>query len=110
MWKINNKVMSCLSEVYIKRSTLETMLKVLEKKNQDGISLQIGINDETSQYGTNVSVSVSQTKEERESKKDKFYIGNGKCFWHDGKITKAEKMEKEIKGNDSFTESSDLPF
>ena len=102
--------MSSLSEVYVKKETLKTMLKVLELKNQDGISLNVSIGDETNQWGQNVSVSVSQTKDERESKKDKFYIGNGKVFWTDGKITKAEKVEKEIK-TDSFTESSDLlPF
>ena len=103
--------MSSLSEFYVKKETLKTMLKVLELKNQDGISLNVSIGDETNEWGQNVSVSVSQTKEEREAKKDKFYIGNGKVFWTDGKITKAEKVEKTITENSkSFTESSDLPF
>jgi len=103
--------MSSLSEFYIKKETLETMLKVVNAKNQSGISLQIGINDETSKYGSNVSVSVSQTKEEREAKKDKYYIGNGKVFWTDGKISVAEKVEKPL-DNNSFTDTSNdgLPF
>ena len=100
--------MSSLSEVYVKKETLKTMLKVLELKNQDGISLNVSIGDETNQWGQNVSVSVSQTKDERESKKDKFYIGNGKVFWTDGKITKAEKVEKQI--GETFLPSDDLPF
>lgn len=102
--------MSSLAEVYIKKETLETMLKVINAKNQPGISLQIGINDETNSYGQNVSVSVSQTKEEREAKKDKYYVGNGKVFYTDGKITKAEK--KDIpKVEESFIPSgNELPF
>lgn len=98
--------MSALAEFFIKRETLETMLKVVNAKNQSGISLQIGINDETSKYGQNVSVSVSQTKEEREAKKDKYYVGNGKVFWTDSKITVAEKVEKPL--TDSSNPLSDM--
>ena len=99
-----------LADFFIKKETLETVLKVINAKNQPGISLQIGINDETNQWGQNVSVSVSQTKEEREAKKDKYYDGNGKVFYTDGKITKAEK--KDIpKAEEPFIPSGDtLPF
>ena len=45
---------------------------------------------------------VKQTKEERDAKKAKEYIGNGKIFWTDGTIKLAEREEK--------TEDSDLPF
>ena len=102
--------MGALAEFFIKKETLETMLKVVNAKNQTGISLQIGINDETNQWGQNLSVSVSQTEEERKAKKDKYYIGNGKVFWTDGKITKAEK--KDIpKVEEPFIPSGDaLPF
>jgi len=102
--------MSALAEFYIKKETLETMLKVINAKNQSGISLQVGINDETNSYGQNVSVSVSQSEEERKAKKDKYYIGNGKVFWTDGKITKAEKKDVP-KAEDSFIPmNNDLPF
>jgi len=104
--------MSALAEFYIKKETLETMIKVINAKNKPGISLQIGVNDETNQFGQNVLVSVSQTKEEREAKKDKYYVGNGKVFWTDGKIKIAES-KKEIpkaENNDSFIQQTDLPF
>ena len=102
--------MSSLAEVYIKKEQLEILVKACNVRNQPGISLQIGINDETNSYGQNVSVSVSQTKEEREAKKDKYYVGNGKVFYTDGKITKAEK--KDIpKAEERFIPSGDtLPF
>ena len=102
--------MSALAEIWIKKSDLEIMLKAVNVRNQTGISLQVGINDETNQWGQNVSVSVNQSEEDRKAKKDKYYVGNGKVFWTDGKITKAEK--KDIpKAEDSFIPSgNDLPF
>jgi len=103
--------MSSLAEFFIKRDTLETMLKVVNAKNQSGISLQIGINDETSKYGSNVSVSVSQTKEEREAKKDKYYIGSGKVFWTDGKISVAEKVERPFSDKlNPLSDMDEMPF
>ena len=87
--------MSSLSEIYIKKEVLETMLKTVIAKNQKGVSITISINDETNQYGQNLSGFVSQTKEQREAKKDKFYVGNGKVFWTDGKITKPEAKQQD---------------
>jgi hypothetical protein len=47
-----------------------------------------------------------QTKEERDAKAPKQYIGNGKVFWTDGKITKAEKKQTGA----PQSEGGDLPF
>ena len=99
-----------LADFFIKKETLETVLKVINAKNQPGISLQIGINDETNQWGQNVSVCVSQTKEEREAKKDKYYVGNGKVFYTDGKITKAEKKDIPKAEEPFIPTNNDLPF
>ena len=66
----------------------------------------IGVNDDSNQYGQNVSATDSQTKEEREAKKPKTYLGNGNVVWTDGNIKVADKKvevtAKEIE--------SDLPF
>jgi len=66
----------------------------------------INVNDNANQFNQNVSAYDSQTKEERESKKDKNYIGNGSVVWTDGKIVALKKEQtataKEV--------SSDLPF
>ena len=67
------------------------------------LNLTVALNDETGQYGHNVSAYEEQTKEERESKSKKNYLGNGKVFWTDGKVTTASK-ETEKK------EESNLPF
>jgi len=51
----------------------------------------IGVNDDSNQYGQNVSATDSQTKEEREAKKPKTYLGNGNVVWTDGNIKLADK-------------------
>ena len=86
--------MGSLSSVYIKKEVLETLLKVTDKKGEKGIELTISIGEETNQYGQNLSAYVSQSEEQRTAKKEKYYVGNGKVFWTDGKITVAAKKEK----------------
>ena len=99
--------MSSLSSIWIKKEVLETLLKTVEKKGEKGVSIDISISDETNQYGQNITAYVSQTKEEREAKKDRYYVGNGKNFWNDGKITVAERKEQ---NNYEKYDIGDLPF
>jgi hypothetical protein len=68
--------------------------KIFEKDGKKWLSLSITINNETN-YGNNVGISIGQSKEEREAKASKTYLGNGKVVWNDGKIVNAEKDEKE---------------
>ena len=51
------------------------------------------INDKTDQYGNNVSIYESQTKEEREAKATRKYLANGKVLWTDGNIVAADKSQ-----------------
>ena len=69
----------------------------------------ISINDETNEWGQNVSIIDSQTKEERDAKKPKTYLGNGKVVWNDGNIKNAVKTDNvEVKA--TSVEADDLPF
>ena len=45
------------------------------------LSLNIAVNDEKDQYDNDCSVWENQTKEEREAKASKNYLGNGKVVW-----------------------------
>ena len=65
----------------------------------------ISVQDET-RYGNNVAFIDSQTKEERDAKVQKTYLGNGKVVWTDGSITLAEKEDAKVEA----TAESDLPF
>ena len=85
-------------------------------KGKDGAvyyNLTISVQDET-RYGNNVAIMDSQTKEEREAKMAKTYLGNGKVVWTDGTVTLAEKEEKLdiISGTESahVVEKGDMPF
>ena len=81
-------------------------------KQKDGSykNYTISINDTTDQYGNNVVVYISQTKEEREAKAKKTYLGNGKVVWTDGNITVAEKkVQKQVTNANEDIDSS-LPF
>ena len=68
----------------------------------------ISVQDET-RYGNNVAFMDSQTKEEREAKAQKTYLGNGKVVWTDGNVTLAEK--EEAKNNSAGDKGADdVPF
>lgn len=103
--------MGSLSTIYIKRETLKTLLDVVSKKDEKGIEITISTNDDSNQFGQNVSSYVSQTKEQREAKKDKFYVGKGKVFWTDGKVSVGVKKEEAHQATPiTEDEPDDLPF
>lgn len=89
-------------------------------KNASGIydKYTLSINDKQDDYGNNVSVFVQQSKEEREAKTPKKFVGNGKVAWTDGNIVKAEFVERteskptgmSMQSTSSKLADSDLPF
>ena len=73
----------------------------------------MSVNDKQDDYGNNASIFVAQSKEDRESKVKKNFVGNGKVAWTDGNIVKAEFVERvESKTIQSTSEKlgSGLPF
>lgn len=81
-------------------------------KGKDGKfqNFTVSINDETNKFGQNVTMYREQTKEEREAGKKKEYIGNGKVFWTDGKITKADKRADLEETSNASADDGQLPF
>lgn len=82
--------MSSLLSMSIDLTKIEES-KVIEKNGKRWLNLTISINDTTDTYGNNASVSINQSKEERDAKAPKVYLGNAKVIWTDGKIIIAEK-------------------
>ena len=70
------------------------------------LNLEVSTRDELSQYGQNASVFYAQSKEERDAKTQKSYIGNGKVVWTDGNI----KSAKELAPAETETLDSSLEF
>ena len=65
--------MANLSEIFLKQETLETLLNTVKAKGLKGVSITISQNDTANEWGQNVNSYVSQSKEDREAKKPKFY-------------------------------------
>lgn len=85
--------------------------KFVQGKKGTYYNFTVAVNDET-RFGNNVSAYDSQTKEEREAKKTRSYIGNGKVVWTDGNIVVAEREEQDSAPAPaaSVSSESDLPF
>lgn len=88
--------MANLSELYIKKEVLQLILDTLNKKSGDdsnGIKITISQDDKSNQFGQNVTAYVAQSKEQRDAKAKKFYIGNGKVFWTKGETPIGTKSD-----------------
>ena len=58
--------------------------KIIEGKKGKYLPITITLNDELDQFGNQGPVVVEQTKEEREAKAEKTYLGNVKVVWTNG--------------------------
>jgi hypothetical protein len=58
-----------------------TKSKLIKGKKGTYLSLNIAVNDEKDQFDNDCSVWENQSKEERDSKTLKNYLGNGKVIW-----------------------------
>ncbi len=98
--------MSALINVSLRVDKLPKEKFVQGKDGAVYYNFTVAVNDESNQWGQNVSLTDSQTKEEREAKKPKFYLGNGNVIWTNGTIQLADKK---VEDNAKEVES-DLPF
>ena len=80
--------------------------KLVKGKKGTYIDVVLFVNDQVNDYGKNVSMAVSQSKEERESGSETIWLGNGKVLSTNGTIVAAEAGGSPA-GSDSDT---DLPF
>ena len=99
--------MSALINVSLRVDKLPKEKFVQGKDGAVYYNFTVAVNDESNQWGQNVSLTDSQTKEEREAKKPKSYLGNGTVIWTDGNIRLADK-KTEVSSKE--VESDGLPF
>ncbi len=87
--------------------------KIINGKKGKYLPITITINDELDNYGNNGPVTVQQTKEERDAKVEKVYLGNVKVVWTNGSnVDVAPRGEAPVANkvvNEPVVED-DLPF
>lgn len=73
-------------------------------------NISINVNDEADQYGNNASVTTNQSKEERDAKTPKVYLGNGKTVWSSHGTPASVQAPVAPKVSVPVVASDDLPF
>lgn len=99
--------MGQLINAQINKSKLQGLVHYTNKRtNEESVNITISLNDTPDQYGNNASIWISQTKEERDAKAQKVYLGNGKVIYDSNMPRQnAPEFPKEAP-----TTSTDLPF
>ena len=91
--------------------------KIIEGKKGKYLPITITINDETDQFGNQGPVVVQQTKEERDAKTAKTYLGNVKVVWTNGdNVAVAPRQDQAVSTAQPVAQAAateqvdDLPF
>lgn len=87
--------------------------KIIEGKKGKYLPMTITISDEEDRFGNHGFITVEQSKEERESKEQKTYLGNLKIVWTNGdlpKLTPSAGYSKTAPAAKKVEVEDDLPF
>jgi hypothetical protein len=84
--------------------------KIIEGKKGKYLPITITINDELDQFGNNGPVIVAQSKEEREAKEKKTYLGNVQVVWTNGDNVAAAPRQDQQQAAPVAAPADDLPF
>jgi hypothetical protein len=84
--------------------------KVIVGKKGKYLPITITLNDEVDQFGNQGPIVVAQTKEERESKQAKTYLGNVQVVWTNGDNVAAAPRQDQPQQAVAAQPADDLPF
>ena len=85
--------------------------KIFVGKKGKYLPITITLNDDVDQFGNQGPVVVEQTKEERESKEAKTYLGNAKVVWTNGtNVEPAPRDNQPAAAAPAPAQPEDLPF
>ena len=87
--------------------------KIFTGKKGKYLPITITLNDEVDQFGNQGPVVVEQTKEERDAKAEKTYLGNVKVLWTNGQnVDKApyDSNQSTAPASAPADAEEDLPF
>ena len=84
--------------------------RIFEGKKGKYLPITITLNDELDQIGNQGPVVVEQTKEERDAKAAKTYLGNVKVVWTNGQNVDVAPRDMNSTPAPAPAETEDLPF
>jgi hypothetical protein len=87
--------------------------KIIDGKKGKYLPLTITINDAEDKFGNHGSITVEQSKEEREAKEQKVYLGNAKIVWTNGDVPQPSQgggQRPQSKPKKVEVADDDLPF
>ena len=87
--------------------------KIITGKKGKYLPVTITINDELDQFGNQGPIVVAQTKEEREAKQKKVYLGNVQVVWTNGdNVAAAPRQDQPVQAAPvgQAAPADDLPF
>ena len=85
--------------------------KIIIGKKGKYLPITITINDELDQFGNQGPIVVAQTKEEREAKQGKTYLGNVQVVWTNGdNVATAPRDDQPQQAAPAAQPVDDLPF
>jgi hypothetical protein len=88
--------------------------KIVKGKKGQYINIVVNVNNDVDQFGNQASVVVDQTKDERDAKSPKVYLGNGKIVWSDGQFADPAPRDENRGGQAARPQpaqvTDDLPF
>ncbi len=79
--------MSTIINFSIEMTKAKQLSTFKSKNGKEYLNLTAIVEDELNDYGQDVSVQLPQSKEQREAKESKTYVGNGKVVYTDGKVS-----------------------
>lgn len=84
--------------------------KIIDGKKGKYLPLTITINDEKDKFGNDGPVTVAQSKEEREAKEAKQYLGNVQVVWTNGSVPQPTPRDGQPMQQTAPVANDDLPF
>ena len=84
--------------------------RIIVGKKGKYLPITITINDELDQFGNQGPVVVDQTKEERDAKEAKTYLGNVKVVWTNGNNVEPAPRDNAPAQQAPAAKEQDLPF
>ena len=84
--------------------------KIFVGKKGKYLPITITINDEVDQFGNQGPLIVEQSKEERDSKSPKTYLGNVKVVWSNGTNVNPAPRDGAPAPAQTAPQADDLPF